>query len=237
MKNHDALRGSTACCGATRTFRKDSGAASRERRPPIIFEERILDMSQIARDSLLSLEAYAKERKAFRERVIAHKKNRTIRLGEHVTLLFEDELTIRYQIQEMLRIERIFEEAGIRHELEAYNPLVPDGGNLKATMLIEYPDIAERKKMLESLKGIERKAWVQIEGCERVYAIADEDLERENEDKTSSVHFLRFELTDEMRKALKYGVGLAVGVDHAHYTARVDPVPAEQRAALVADLA
>jgi hypothetical protein len=194
-------------------------------------------MGQIARDSLLSLEAYAKERKTFRERVIAHKKNRTIRLDDHVTLLFEDELTIRYQVQEMLRIERIFEEDGIQHELDAYNPLIPDGTNWKATMLIEYPDIAQRKKMLESLKGIERKVWVQIEGCDRVYAIADEDLERETEEKTSSVHFLRFELTEEMRKALKYGVGLAVGVDHSHYTARVDPVPAEQRAALVADLA
>jgi hypothetical protein len=202
-----------------------------------LLERRVLDMGQIARDSLLSLEAYAKERKTFRERVIAHKKNRTIRLDDHVTLLFEDELTIRYQVQEMLRIERIFEEDGIQHELDAYNPLIPDGTNWKATMLIEYPDIAQRKKMLESLKGIERKVWVQIEGCDRVYAIADEDLERETEEKTSSVHFLRFELTEEMRKALKYGVGLAVGVDHSHYTARVDPVPAEQRAALVADLA
>jgi Protein of unknown function (DUF3501) len=194
-------------------------------------------MGQIAKDSLLSLEAYAKERRTFRERVIAHKKNRTIRLDQHVTLLFEDELTIRYQVQEMLRIERIFEEDGIQHELDAYNPLIPDGTNWKATMLIEYPDVAERKKMLESLRGIERKVWVQIEGCDRVFAIADEDLERETEEKTSSVHFLRFELTEEMRKALKYGVGLAVGVDHSHYTARVDPVPAEQRAALVADLA
>ena len=193
-------------------------------------------MSQIARDSLLSLEAYAKERKAFRERVIAHKKNRTIRLGEHVTLLFEDELTIRYQVQEMLRIERIFEEDGIQHELDAYNPLIPDGTNWKATMLIEYPDIAERKKMLESLKGIERKAWVQIEGCERVYAIADEDLERENEDKTSSVHFLRFELTDEMRKALKYGVGVAVGIDHPQYRASIESLAPEVRASLVSDL-
>jgi len=196
-----------------------------------------MDMTQIARDSLLSLEAYAKARKAFRERVMAHKKRRSIRLGEHLTLLFEDELTIRYQVQEMLRIERIFEEEGIQDELDAYNPLIPDGSNWKATMLIEYPDVAERQRMLAKLKGIEDKVWVQVEGCARVYAIADEDLERENEEKTSSVHFLRFELTEEMRKAVKYGVGLAMGVDHPHYLVQLDPVPAEPRAALAADLA
>jgi hypothetical protein len=205
--------------------------------PALCFDEQIIDMGQIARDSLLSLEAYAKERKAFRARVIAHKKHRTIRLGEHVNLLFEDELTIRYQVQEMLRIERIFEEDGIQHELDAYNPLIPDGSNWKATMLIEYPDVAERHRMLAALKGIERKVWIQVEGCARVTAVADEDLERENAEKTSSVHFLRFELTEEMRKALQYGVGLAIGVDHPQYTVRVDPVPPEQRAALVADLA
>jgi len=195
------------------------------------------DMSQIAKESLLSLEAYARERKVFRERVMAHKKHRSIRLGEHVTLLFEDELTIRYQVQEMLRIERIFEEDGIQSELDAYNPLIPDGTNWKATMLIEYPDVAERQRRLARLKGIEDRAWVQVEGCDRVYAIADEDLERENEEKTSSVHFLRFELTDEMRKAVKYGVGLAIGIDHPQYQARLDPVPAEPRTALAADLA
>jgi len=194
-------------------------------------------MSQIAKESLLSLEAYARERKVFRERVMAHKKHRSIRLGEHVTLLFEDELTIRYQVQEMLRIERIFEEDGIQSELDAYNPLIPDGTNWKATMLIEYPDVAERQRRLARLKGIEDRAWVQVEGCDRVYAIADEDLERENEEKTSSVHFLRFELTDEMRKAVKYGVGLAIGIDHPQYQARLDPVPAEPRTALAADLA
>ncbi|MDX1373975.1 MAG: DUF3501 family protein [Burkholderiales bacterium] len=194
-------------------------------------------MTQIARDSLLSLEAYAKARKTFRERVMAHKQRRSIALGEHVTLLFEDELTIRYQVQEMLRIERIFEEQGIQHELDAYNPLIPDGTNWKATMLIEYPDVAERQRMLAKLKGIEDRVWVQVEGCERVYAIADEDLERENDEKTSSVHFLRFELTDEMCKAVKYGMGLAVGIDHPHYQARLDPLPAEPRAALAADLA
>src|SRR5919106_4817400 len=142
----------------------------------------------IARESLLSLEAYARERKAFRARVMEHKKLRTLHIGGHVTLQFEDELLIRYQIQEMLRIERIFEEDGIQGELDAYNPLLPDGSNWKATMLIEYPDAAERKRMLERLKGIEDRVWVQVERHERVYAIADEDLERENEEKTSSVH-------------------------------------------------
>ena len=194
-------------------------------------------MTQIARNSLLSLEAYARERKTFRERAIAHKNRRSVRLGEHVTLQFEDELTVRYQVQEMLRIERIFEDEGIQHELDAYNPLVPDGTNWKATMLIEYPDVAERQRMLARLKGIERKVWIQVEGCERVYAIADEDLERENEEKTSSVHFLRFELNEDMRKAMLYGVGLAIGIDHPQYQARLDPVPADARAALAADLA
>src|SRR5256886_15151596 len=154
----------------------------------------------ITRESLLSLEAYARERNAFRARVIEHKKRRTVRLGGHVTLLFEDELTIRYQVQEMLRIERIFEEQGIQHELDSYNPLVPDGSNWKATMLIEYPDADQRKRMLARLKGIERQVWVEIKGFERVFAIADEDLERENDEKTSAVHFLRFELTAPMRK-------------------------------------
>ena len=193
-------------------------------------------MPQIARDSLMTLEAYAKQRKAFRDKVIEHKKQRTVHVGGHVTLQFEDELTIRYQVQEMLRIERIFEEEGIQDELDAYNPLMPAGGNLKATMMIEYPDPEERQRMLARLKGIEDRTWIQVEGCERVYAVADEDLERENEDKTSSVHFLRFELSDEMRKALKYGVGIAVGVDHPEYRARVEPLAPEVRASLVSDL-
>ena len=193
-------------------------------------------MPQIARDSLMTLEAYAKQRKEFRARVIEHKKVRTVHVGEHVTLQFEDELTIRYQVQEMLRIERIFEEGGIQEELDAYNPLIPDGGNLKATMMIEYPDPVERQRMLAKLKGVEDRTWIQVEGCERVYAIADEDLERENADKTSSVHFLRFELGDEMRKALKYGVGIAVGIDHPEYRASVDAVAPEVRASLASDL-
>ena len=189
----------------------------------------------IARDSLLSLEAYARERNAFRARVMAHKKLRTLHVGEHVTLQFEDELLIRYQIQEMLRVERIFEEDGIQHELDAYNPLIPDGGNWKATMFIEYPDVEERKRMLERLKGIERKTWVQAEGVERVYAIADEDLERENEEKTAAVHFVRFELPAAFRQALRRGARLTIGVDHAEYRANLEPTT-EQRSALVADL-
>jgi hypothetical protein len=193
-------------------------------------------MARIERGSLLSLEAYARERPAFRARVIEHKKRRTAHVGEHVTLIFEDELTIRYQVQEMLRIERIFEEDGIEGELQAYNPLVPDGGNLKATMLIEYPDVTERQRALASLKGIEDRSWVQVAGAERVYAIADEDLERENAEKTSAVHFLRFELSAPMRTALRRGAGLAIGIDHPQYQASVEASP-QVRDALAADLA
>ncbi len=189
----------------------------------------------IERSSLLSLEAYARERSSFRARVIEHKKHRSVALGEHVTLLFEDELTVRYQVQEMLRIERIFEEEGIRHELDAYNPLVPDGSNWKATMLIEYPDADERRRMLARLKGIEGRVWVQIGGGERVYAIADEDLERENDEKTSAVHFLRFELGAAAAR-LRQGATLAIGVDHSEYRAALDPVPEDIRAALAQDL-
>jgi len=183
----------------------------------------------------MTLEAYAKARKDFRAKVIAHKKDRTLHLGEHVTLLFEDEITIRYQVQEMLRVEKIFEEEAIQDELDAYNPLIPDGRNWKATMLIEYEDVNERRAALARLKGIESRTWVRVEGCAPVYAIADEDLERETDEKTSSVHFLRFELTDEMAAALKYGMGLAIGIDHPHYRAEIDPVPAAVRAALLAD--
>lgn len=189
----------------------------------------------IKRDSLMSLEAYARERDRFRAKVLEHKKKRTVHLGGNLTLQFEDELTIRYQVQEMLRIERIFEEDGIRHELEAYNPLIPDGSNWKATMLIEYPDADERRRMLAALKGVERKVWVQVEECERVLAIADEDLERENEEKTSSVHFLRFELSAAMRERLRRGARVTVGVDHPQYRASAELQP-EVRTALAADL-
>jgi hypothetical protein len=190
----------------------------------------------IKRENLLSLEAYARGRNEFRAQVIAHKKHRTVHLGAHLTLLFEDELTIRYQVQEMLRIERIFEDEGIQGELDAYNPLIPDGGNWKATMLLEYPDADERRRALAGLKGIEDRVWVQVAGAARVYAIADEDLERENDDKTSSVHFLRFELDGGMREALRRGAALSIGVDHPNYGATLTVAP-EVRAALAADLA
>ena len=193
-------------------------------------------MPTITRNSLMSLEQYARERPAFRARVLAHKRNRSLALGDHLTLIFEDELTIRYQIQEMLRIEKIFEEDGINGELDAYNPLVPDGSNFKATMLIEYPDVEERRRMLARLKGIEDRIWVRVEGCEPVRAIADEDLERENEEKTSAVHFLRFELTAEMKSRLKQGAALAVGADHPNYAAEVPAVPENLRQSLLADL-
>jgi hypothetical protein len=184
----------------------------------------------------MTLEAYAKARKDFRAKVIAHKKTRTVHLGEHVTLIFEDALTMQYQVQEMLRIEKIFEEVGIQDEIDAYNPLIPDGSNLKATMMVEYEEENERRAALARLKGVEDRTFVRVEGCAPVYAIADEDLDRENEDKTSSVHFLRFELTKEMVDALKYGVALSMGVDHAHYSAVLDPVPAAIRTALLMDL-
>jgi hypothetical protein len=194
-------------------------------------------MAKLSRDSLMTLEAYARARKEFRTRVIAHKKPRTVHLGEHVTLIFEDRLTIQYQVQEMLRVEKIFEEEGIQDELDAYNPLIPDGRNWKATMMIEYEDEKERKAALALLKGVEDRVWVQVEGLPKVHAIADEDLDRENEEKTSSVHFLRFELTDEMADALRYGMTLAMGIDHPHYQARVEPVPAPVRESLLKDLA
>jgi len=194
-------------------------------------------MPHITRDSLMTLEAYAKARKEFRAQVIAHKKDRTVHLGDHVTLIFEDELTIRYQVQEMLRVEKIFEEAGIQDELDAYNPLVPDGRNFKATMLIEYEEEDERRAALAKLKGVEDRTWVQVAGSSRVLAIADEDLERENDEKTSSVHFLRFELNPEMVASLKQGAPLSIGIDHPAYSAAIDPAPPGVRAALMRDLA
>ena len=190
----------------------------------------------IKREELLSLEAYARSRGEIRAQVIAHKKIRTVHLGEHVTLQFEDAVLIRYQIQEMLRIERIFEDAGIQGELDAYNPLVPDGANWKATMFVEYPDEAQRRTMLARLKGIERRVWVQVGSGERIYAIADEDLERENEEKTSAVHFLRFDLTPAARADLRQSAALNIGVDHPEYTARVEVAP-QIRASLAGDLA
>ncbi len=193
-------------------------------------------MPGIDRASLMPLETYARERPQFRAKVIAHKRHRTIHLGEHVTLIFEDELTIRYQVQEMLRIERIFEEEGIREELAAYNPLVPDGRNLKATMMIEYPDPDERGKRLADLIGIEDKVWLRAAGRERVLPIADEDLDRENEHKTSAVHFLRFELDEATAQALKKGAGLTIGIDHPRYSATLE-LPSAVRDSLAGDLA
>jgi hypothetical protein len=193
-------------------------------------------MPRITRESLMTLEAYAKVRKDFRAKVIAHKKTRAVHLGEHLTLLFEDELTIRYQIQEILRVEKTFEEQAIEDELDAYNPLVPDGHNWKATLLIEYEDVDERKQALASLKGVADRVWVQVGASPRVYAIADEDLERENDEKTSAVHFVRFELTQSMVDELDRGIALAIGVDHPAYAFTLLEVPAPTRRALLGDL-
>jgi hypothetical protein len=194
-------------------------------------------MPAISRDSLLTLESYARQRKEFRSRVLAHKKNRILHVGPHVTLIFEDELTVRYQVQEMLRIEKTFEEQGIRDELDAYNPLIPDGSNLKATMMIEYEDPDERARALARLIGVESRVYVQVDGTDRCYAIADEDLPRENAEKTSSVHFLRFELPPASIAAFRQGRSVAVGIDHPGYQARVDEIAAEVQGSLARDFA
>lgn len=192
-------------------------------------------MPVITSDSLLTLEAYAKERNDFRARVMAHKQTRVVHLGAHIALIFEDELTIRYQVQEMLRVERIFEEGDIREELQTYNPLIPNGSNWKATMMIEYPDVEERKRKLGELVGVEDRIWVQAADAARVYAVADEDLERATDEKTSAVHFLRFELDRNMIDALRDGAALTMGADHPHYQATVD-VDAAVKASLLNDL-
>ena len=189
----------------------------------------------ITPENLMSLEAYSKWRKAHKGEVIAHRKLRSVLLGEHINLQFESETTIRYQIQEMLRIEKIFEEEGIQSEIEAYAPLVPDGSNWKATMLIEYIDVNERKRELARLIGVEDRMFVEVEGYDRVYAIADEDLDRENEQKTSAVHFVRFEFTPAMRAAVKAGAAVKLGCDHTHYPAHLQ-IPAETLASLAGDL-
>lgn len=191
---------------------------------------------QLARADLMSLEQYSTVRKEFRSRVLEHKRNRLIRIGPNVTWLFEDRLTIQYQVQEMLRVERIFESAGIQDELDSYNPLIPDGGNWKATFLIEFPDADERKVRLAALKGVEERCWVQVEGFGRVFAIADEDLERENEEKTSAVHFLRFELSPQMCSKVKAGGAVSAGIDHQNYSFEVAPLGAAQRDSLARDL-
>ena len=192
-------------------------------------------MTTITRDSLLTLEAYSKIRKTSRAEAIAHRRLRSVRLGEHITLQFEDEHTIRRQIQEMLHIEKIFDEDGIQSEIDAYGPLVPDGTNWKATMLIEYPDPHERKRELARLIGVEDRMFVEVEGQPRVYAIADEDLDRENDEKTSSVHFVRFEFTPGQRQAIRAGAAVKIGCDHTNYPAHVQVSP-ETLASLAGDL-
>jgi hypothetical protein len=191
----------------------------------------------ISRDSLLTLESYARQRAEFRSRVIAHKRDRTVHVGPHVTLVFEDELTVRYQIQEMLRIERTFDEEGIRAELDAYTPLIPDGTNLKATMLIEFEDPERRRIELERLKGIERRVYLQVGRLPKIFAIADEDLERENEKKTSAVHFLRFEFDAAAVATLRDGAALAAGVDHPNYSERIDALPRQVVESVLRDFA
>jgi hypothetical protein len=192
-------------------------------------------MNKLSVNDLLGLERYARERVAFRSKVLEHKRPRQLAVGPNTTWLFEDRLTVQYQVQEMLRAERIFEPEGIEEELSSYNPLIPDGQNLKATLLIEFPDEIERRRELAKLKGIEDRAWVQVSGHDRVYAIADEDLERENDEKTSSVHFLRFELTPAMITTLRGGADLGAGIDHEHYQHAVAPVREATRQALIAD--
>jgi hypothetical protein len=190
---------------------------------------------KITAETLMSLEAYTKWRKVNKPLVIAHRKIRSVMLGEHINVQFESETTIRYQIQEMLRIEKVFEEEGIQQEIEAYAPLVPDGSNWKATMMIEYVDIHERKRELAKLIGVEDRLFVEVEGHPRVYAIADEDLDRETEEKTSAVHFVRFELSATMCAAVKAGAGVKLGCDHTHYPSHLD-IPAETLASLAGDL-
>ena len=193
-------------------------------------------MKKLSREDLWSLEQYAERRAAFRGEVMAHKRDRQLALDEHARLYFEDQLTIKYQIQEMLRIERIFNRAEIEDELSAYNPLIPDGSNWKATFMIEYGDVEERRVALAKLRGVEDKLWMQVDGCEKVWAIADEDMDRENEDKTSSVHFVRFELAPEMVKAAKAGAAIGAGIDHPAMTVAVKPIPDNVRSSLAADL-
>lgn len=193
--------------------------------------------SELTRSDLMSLEQYSAARKEFRAKVLEHKKNRIVTVGPNASWCFEDRLTIQYQVQEMLRVERIFEAAGIEDELATYNPLIPDGSNWKVTFLIEYPDIEERRVKLGGLKGVEDRCWVEVEGFDRVYAIADEDLERENDEKTSAVHFLRFELTPQMSARAKAGAAISIGIDHENYRHEVSPLPKSTRDTLASDLA
>ncbi|MGD8957579.1 MAG: DUF3501 family protein [Chromatiaceae bacterium] len=193
-------------------------------------------MNKLSREDLFTLEKYAEVRPEFRARVMAHKKNRRLPIGPNATLYFEDTLTMHYQVQEMLRAERIFEASGIQEELDAYNPLIPDGNNWKATFMLEYPDEIERQKQLQKLIGIERQIWAQVADFARITPVADEDLERESEDKTSSVHFLRFELTPEMVAAVKQGAAISMGIDHPSYSYAVEPIAQNVRDSLAEDL-
>ena len=193
-------------------------------------------MAKITRASLLSLEAYHKDRPEIREKAIQERRIRTVHLGEHLTMIFENEFLMRYQIQEMLRVEKTFEEEGIQDELDAYNPLIPDGTNFKATMMLEYPNEGDRKVALAKLVGVEDKIFLEVEGQPRVYGLADEDLERSTAEKTSAVHFMRFELTPDMIKALKAGAQMMVGCDHKEYPMHVKTLPHETLASLITDL-
>jgi len=192
-------------------------------------------MQKLTREDLMTLETYSVRRPVFRKEVLAHKKNRQLRFGEHAALYFEDRLTIQYQVQEMLRIEKIFESAAIHEELDAYNPLIPDGQNLKATFMIEYDDVEERQRVLATMVGIEDTVWLQVDGFDKVYAIADEDLDRATEEKTSAVHFMRFEFESAMCEALKSGAVLKAGIDHISYPQLIDPIAENIRDSLVAD--
>jgi len=193
-------------------------------------------MQKLTRDDLYSLENYAEKRTEMRAQVMAHKQNRKVHIGPAATLYFEDHLTMQYQIQEMLRVERIFEAAGIEEELAAYNPLIPDGSNWKATFMLEEPDVDKRRRLLSTLVGIEDCVWIRVEGNEPVFALADEDMERDTEEKTSAVHFLRFELSEIMIADLRRGASLGVGIDHEHYVYTVEPVAGPLRESLLADL-
>ena len=203
----------------------------------IVSNDTTISRARLRPEDLLGLEQYAKQRAQFRAGVLAHKKQRNIAVGPNATFCFEDRLTVQYQVQEMLRIERIFESEGIADELAAYNPLIPDGSNWKATMLIEFPDADVRKIALAGLKGVEDRSWVRVAGHDPVFAIADEDLERENDEKTSAVHFVRFELTPAMVAAAKQGAVISIGIDHPNYAHAVDPLPQASRDSLAGDLA
>jgi Protein of unknown function (DUF3501) len=195
-----------------------------------------MHLPRLTRADLMSLEQYSIARKDFRAKVLEHKRNRIVAVGPNATWCFEDQLLVQYQVQEMLRVERIFEANGIQDELDAYNPLIPDGSNWKVTFLLEFPDVDERRVRLARLRGVEDRSWVQVVGYDRVWAIADEDLDRENDEKTSSVHFLRFELTPEMRAQVLAGAAVGVGIDHDHYRHEVNPLPAAVRDSLAEDL-